>query len=353
MFILRSKISMQCLINSVWLIYLLEISFDKYRDAKANPFVQRALELSFLYLSQSVKWPLHRILRAAFHLGCELELKLLADNDFYSQLQVLESQSLPVTRDSLALLPKCQKCPLDNTGNPIVSKTGLGSSAALTTSVIGAVLTIFSENPRPVISGDSIDAIHRLSQIAHGLAQGKVGSGFDVCAACYGSVRYIRISEGNLRKAMDTVENGFKDSSKYVQAATPLHDKSSGLWDHKVNGFQLPRGVDILLADVCGGSETPSMVRKILQWRDSARTQTGEDPPLWNKLSRLNVEIDFLVNILYQCSNGHFSPDEYQNYVSSNKDFSKNAYIQAIHKLACYSRAEVSTSHLLLFFFYC
>lgn len=38
----------------------------------------------------------------------------------------------------------------------------------------------------------SLALLHRVAQAAHTLAQGKVGSGFDVCSAVLGSCRYVR-----------------------------------------------------------------------------------------------------------------------------------------------------------------
>lgn len=39
-----------------------------------------------------------------------------------------------------------------------------------------------------------LDIVHVISQTAHCIAQGKVGSGFDVSSAVYGSQRYVRFS---------------------------------------------------------------------------------------------------------------------------------------------------------------
>lgn len=75
-----------------------------------------------------------------------------------------------------------------------VHKTGLGSSAAMVTSLSGALflhLTSPSQSP----DRQTLDIIHNLAQYVHSLAQGKVGSGFDVSAAVWGSQVYRRFSE--------------------------------------------------------------------------------------------------------------------------------------------------------------
>lgn len=73
-----------------------------------------------------------------------------------------------------------------------VHKTGLGSSAALTTSLIAALFvhlgaaSLDNDNDRLLI--------HNTAQFVHCYAQGKVGSGFDVSAAVWGNHRYTRFS---------------------------------------------------------------------------------------------------------------------------------------------------------------
>ena len=67
-----------------------------------------------------------------------------------------------------------------------VPKTGLGSSAGLVTVLVTALVSCFKQN-LDVSSKDDMRLIHNLSQVAHCQAQGKIGSGFDVAAAVYGT----------------------------------------------------------------------------------------------------------------------------------------------------------------------
>ena len=79
-----------------------------------------------------------------------------------------------------------------------VHKTGLGSSAALTTSLIAALFVH--------LTGSDLDQergfIHNVAQYVHCFAQGKVGSGFDVSAAVYGNHRYTRFNPDVLSPVM-------------------------------------------------------------------------------------------------------------------------------------------------------
>jgi phosphomevalonate kinase len=99
---------------------------------------------------------------------------------------------------------------------------------------------------------------HQLSQLCHVVAQGKVGSGFDVCTAVYGSICYERYTPALLGRFL----NGAED-----QAAAPLTAQDildvldEEQWDHCALPFGLPTGIEMVLGDIAQGSSTPSMVR--------------------------------------------------------------------------------------------
>lgn len=87
----------------------------------------------------------------------------------------------------------CCSFSIDEEGNAIVAKTGLGSSAALTTSLVGALLHWFGVVHLPNYSESTtantatdFSIVHNLAQLVHANAQGKIGSGFDVSSAVYG-----------------------------------------------------------------------------------------------------------------------------------------------------------------------
>ena len=87
--------------------------------------------------------------------------------------------------------------PLSSFHAPIsqVHKTGLGSSAALTTSIIAALYVRFGVLHRNEHDEDyGRHLVNNTAQICHGLAQGKIGSGFDISAAVWGSQVYKRFS---------------------------------------------------------------------------------------------------------------------------------------------------------------
>lgn len=96
------------------------------------------------------------------------------------------------------------------TRKPEVAKTGLGSSAAMTTAVVAALLHYLGVVNLSSLDEDQLqgkkdvadlNVVHVIAQTAHCIAQGKVGSGFDVSSAVYGSQRYIRFSPEVLSSA--------------------------------------------------------------------------------------------------------------------------------------------------------
>lgn len=120
-----------------------------------------------------------------------------------------------MTPDALAALPPFASITFNaeesNGENikPEVAKTGLGSSAAMTTAVVAALLhylgvvnlaSVLNDHYQENDAAD-LDVVHVIAQTAHCLAQGKVGSGFDVSSAVYGSHRYVRFSPEVLSSA--------------------------------------------------------------------------------------------------------------------------------------------------------
>ena len=217
-----------------------------------------------------------------------LTVTILADNDYYSQT------SSP-TYTHLSSLPR-----FNNLGIPIsqANKTGLGSSAALITSLTASLLTFLSDIN--VTSKNGKRLVHNLAQAAHCAAQGKVGSGFDIAAAVYGSCIYRRFDPKVLQDVL-------LDSELYDAAfRNKLRDVVGGIWEMEVTEFRLPSGLRVVMGDVAAGSATPGMVRSVLKWKSSS--PGAEDT--WKSLGASNVRLIELFNKLRQ-----FASDEIKDAI--------------------------------------
>ncbi|PWN36866.1 ribosomal protein S5 domain 2-like protein [Meira miltonrushii] len=331
-------------------------SRESYENSNAgkNPFVA----LSILY---AVRLALEATsaddVRAAItdEHGSYLDVNVLADNDFYSQRST--DGSAP-SAEALQEIPpfNAQNCAIRD-----VHKTGLGSSAAMTTSLVGALLVqlgvVHADPATGGIAGDeALALVHNTAQLAHCAAQGKVGSGFDVSAAVWGSQLYRRFDKEAIQGLLDAgeavgVEGDDASSSSDQLELAPFLDPRNRSWQPSPLGkgskggsnptaveglasasstggdsiarpapLELPPFVEMMLADVDAGSNTPSMVGKILEWRKSnpewaqqmwtilaAGNQTLADGLLALRLAHAQNSAEYLQAV--QLASQHFSKD--------------------------------------------
>lgn len=159
-------------------------------------------------------------------------------------------------------------------------KTGLGSSAALVASFTAAVLSFYL--PRNVFdlrTERGLRILHNLAQASHSYAQGKVGSGFDIASAVYGSCLYKRFSPSLLTSLPPPNNPGF---------STKLADLVEGdAWDTEIQkaAIKMPKGLRLVMCDVDCGSETPTMVKRVLAWREANK---GYADQIWRDLQAGN-----------------------------------------------------------------
>ena len=154
---------------------------------KPNRYVECAIRFSMMLSMKRIN---HKQLWECIGIG--MTVIVMGDNDFYSQLDELDKRNLPHTAASLASLPRFLGV---SSSLSSMRKTGLGSSAALVTSVVAAILEHVGVVDLPLVlspvsenNSPAVDIVHNVAQFAHCLAQGKVGSGFDISS---GSKVYI------------------------------------------------------------------------------------------------------------------------------------------------------------------
>lgn len=204
-----------------------------------------------------------------------LDITIVGDNDFYSQRPYLASNGLPPVLSSLEMIPPFA-CTNDTLSN--VHKTGLGSSAALITSVVAALFLHFELISPASLQTEGKSFVHNTAQYIHCLAQGKVGSGFDVSSAIYGSHVYRRFDPVVIQSILN------EQKPKLLPVLSPSNDR----WNHSITPIHLPAGLRLMLADVDAGSDTPSLVGKVLKWRQE---RPEEADSLWNRLSLKNEQL--------------------------------------------------------------
>ncbi|KAJ7096309.1 phosphomevalonate kinase [Mycena epipterygia] len=274
-------------------------------SASKNKFVHLALQ-NILSLACEMKGAAH----VKSRLSSGIDVCIVGDNDFYSQRAQLASLGLPRTLASLG-----QIAPFVPTGVKLseVHKTGLGSSAALITSLVSSLLLHLEIIPSSDLTEDETQGrrlAHNLSQYVHCLAQGKVGSGFDVSAAVFGSHIYTRFDPVVLQKLM-------ADDASRSQPLLPVVSPSNEAWNYHIGNFQLPPFTRMMLADVDAGSDTPSLVGKVLKWRkDDSVTATA----LWTSLDSLNQSLaQTLLKLKDQHSQDPTSYEKCLNFLSTKK----------------------------------
>jgi len=249
-----------------------------------NAFVETTLSYALTYIARTAHHRPNHSMHSA-------RITILADNDYYSQPSAPTSAAAAAAAASSTSTSSSSSATTVPPGRFAVfpttlkgaHKTGLGSSAALVTALTAALLSHYLP---PSLFDAATDGgrrtLHNLAQAAHCAAQGKVGSGFDVAAAVYGSCTYRRFSPAVLAGLPDAGAPGFAAA---VGAAV-----ASRAWDAETaaDGAGLPPGVAVRMCDVDCGSQTVGMVKTVLAWRardaDAART-------LWDELQTRNERL--------------------------------------------------------------
>ena len=130
-------------------------------------------------------------------------------------------------------------------------KSGLGSSAAVSVSVISAILQAHGLDPR------ENESLHKLAQAAHSLATGKVGSGFDIAASTFGSIIYSRFSPEILKVFP---ADWFPDQLVSLVKFT---------WDYKAEPFGIPKYLNLLFANFGESMITKSAIGSVSKFKES------------------------------------------------------------------------------------
>lgn len=130
-------------------------------------------------------------------------------------------------------------------------KTGLGSSAAVTVATVGALFASFGLNIE-----ENANLISRASHLAHFFAQGKVGSGFDISCAVFGTQKYIRFSPSLIQNIK------LEDREEIIRVL----DRQ---WNWSVEKIPFPQEFSIVFGNFVGQStSTSEMVKRVYEFKE-------------------------------------------------------------------------------------
>ncbi len=150
------------------------------------------------------------------------------------------------------------------------AKSGLGSSAAVTVATVGAVLSLHGIN---LTDKKEIEVLHKIAQYSHCTSQGKAGSGFDVAASTYGSIRYSRYSPELVKMSVS-------------QAV-------ASKWDYSVTPVNLPSFFYTVVANIPNNStSTTQMVAKVKEFKEKNKVEYSKS------ISELNEYNQKAINCL-------------------------------------------------------
>ncbi|GMF11686.1 unnamed protein product [Phytophthora lilii] len=252
-----------------------------------------------------------------------VHVTLRGDNDFYSQVQrvgIIELKTLDclglvgllglLERVKINLLTTEHYTP-ERGGKLVALKTGMGSSAALVTSLVAALVAFFVPSVDFDKREEDLELVHNLAQLSHCYVQRKIGSGFDVSAACFGSQRYTRFPASIL--STFTSENALKPE----EIADCITNRA--LWSTitRVKPVQLPSSFHLMMGDVSSGSATVSMVRQVLKWQSE---QPDHAQKVMNELHGCNMEVEQGFAELCKLENSHGTPIQWELFAKQSCD---------------------------------
>ncbi|MED6144332.1 hypothetical protein PIB30_014680 [Stylosanthes scabra] len=248
-----------------------------------NPFVEYAVQYSvaaaYATSDKNKKELLHKLLLQG------LDITILGCNDFYSYRNEIERRGLPLTPESLASIP------------PFASIT-------------------FNTDNQERKDYKDLDLLHKIAQTAHCIAQGKVGSGFDVSSAVYGSQRYVRFSPEVISSA--------QVAAQVLPIPEVITDILNGNWDHDRTEFSLPPLMTLLLGEPgTGGSSTPSMVGAVKKWQKSDPQKSLDT---WKRLSVANSALEIQLSLLSKLAKEHW--DAYKSVIDSCRKLRSDKWIE-------------------------
>lgn len=236
---------------------------------KGNPMIVAALETRVLVSLKESRDGLFRFTIRDSGVKDEKAIFQKGKLKFLKRLSAQKTQDVLFIRKTLETFLSYQKavlpCRIETRGKGVSAavgkscvKLGFGSSAAAVVALTSALFKFYGEN---ITSLHAKEKIYKISAISHYLAQGKVGSGFDVAASTFGGiVVYKRFAPEWLEKQI----NSGRDLEKIIEVPWP--------------GFSIERlsqsgGMEILVGWTGKSSSTADMIKKMNGWKGNNRAE--------------------------------------------------------------------------------
>lgn len=148
-------------------------------------------------------------------------------------------------------------------------KLGFGFSAASTVAVITALLAFHKKDTKK-------EWLFKLSALSHYLAQGKIGSGFDIAASVFGGIFVYRRFDPVWLKNQIEKE---KDIRKIIEKLWP------NFYFKKLN---LPKNLQLLVGWTGKSALTPKLIRRLHKWKQKNQSEYKR---LISKIGKLVKEL--------------------------------------------------------------
>ncbi len=154
------------------------------------------------------------------------------------------------------------------------AKVGFGSSAAIVAATIASVLKFHNQD---IESKKSKETIYKLGCIAHYLAQGKLGSSFDVAASTYGGVLKYQ------KPDMDFI-------LKKIEENTKIKDLIEMHWPYFIaDGITLPDNFLLSIGFVGYSASTKELITKIKEFK---KENEKEYTQIINKIKGVTLNLE-------------------------------------------------------------
>eukprot|EP00835_Amoeboradix_gromovi_P002003 NODE_104_length_19952_cov_0.449000.p3 type:complete len:351 gc:universal NODE_104_length_19952_cov_0.449000:11289-12341(+) len=173
---------------------------------------------------------------------------------------------------------KCLNFEINVVADPVFylnGKIGIGSSSAFCTSLIHAILKFHN------ISDDA--TLFKIASLSHFMAQGKIGSGFDICAAVFGSCIYRKPLVLDKLVAIDTCS---------------VKDALSATWDIDITTITWPSEWFVKMFAFSKGQPTIVNAGNYLEWRSSQKGCISELDAIEFTTKQISTSIDLKDHVM-------------------------------------------------------